>query len=145
MSYFSGTASRLRSYHFTYPERELTMEEILHKFINEGKREHEEMSAFINDFKTTNEILFKERDNSLIEPRFEVQKLLIIIESSLISNCEIKGVTTRGGKMTTQEVQKDDTNMNGEEPLEEARDKTVDSNEVLMKNQPHGTNAPIIQ
>ncbi|GJU92965.1 putative ribonuclease H-like domain-containing protein [Tanacetum coccineum] len=81
------TASRLRPYHFTYPERELTMEEILHKFINEGKR-----------------------------------------------------VTTRGGKKTTQDVQKDDTNMNGEEPPKEARDKPVESNKVLIENQPQGTN-----
>ncbi|GJT58642.1 reverse transcriptase domain-containing protein [Tanacetum coccineum] len=71
MSYFSGTTSRLRPYYFTYPERELTMEEKLHKFIDEGKREHEEMRAFINDFIITNEILLKERDNSLIELRFE--------------------------------------------------------------------------
>ncbi|GJU54739.1 hypothetical protein Tco_1228453 [Tanacetum coccineum] len=112
------------------------MEELLQKFIDEGKREHEEMSAFINDFKTTNEILFKEQDNSLIELRFDVQKLLRIIESPPTSNCKIKGVTTRGGKMKTQDVQKDDTNMNGEEPPEEARDKPVDSNEVLMENQP---------
>ncbi|GKE48691.1 hypothetical protein Tco_1479949, partial [Tanacetum coccineum] len=33
--------SRLRPYHFSYPERSLTMEEILNKFIDEGKREHE--------------------------------------------------------------------------------------------------------
>ncbi|GKD86982.1 hypothetical protein Tco_1358136 [Tanacetum coccineum] len=39
--------------------------------------------------------------------------------------------------MTTQDVQKDDTNMN--------RDKPVESNEVLMENQPQGTNAPIVQ
>ncbi|GKA36757.1 reverse transcriptase domain-containing protein [Tanacetum coccineum] len=104
------TTSRLRPYHFTYPKRELTMEEILHRFIDEGKLEHEEMGAFIKDFKTTNEILLKERDNSLIELRFE-----------------------------------DDTNMNDEEPFEEARDKSVESNEVLMENQPQGTNAPIVQ
>ncbi|GJU96180.1 retrovirus-related pol polyprotein from transposon TNT 1-94 [Tanacetum coccineum] len=139
----SGTASRLRPYHFTYPKRELTMEEILHKFIDEGKLEHEEMGAFIKYFKTTNEILLKERDNSLIELRFEVQKLSRIIESPPTSNYEIKGVTTRGGKMTTQDVQKDDTNMNGEEPYEEARDKSVESNEVLIENQPQGTNEPI--
>ncbi|GJW80891.1 reverse transcriptase domain-containing protein [Tanacetum coccineum] len=143
-SWIRRTTSRLRPYHFTYPERELTMEEILHKFIDEGKREHKEMSAFINDLKTTNEILFKERDNSLIELRFEVQKLLRIIESPPTSNCEIKRVTTRGGKMTTQDVQKDDTNMNGEEPPEEACDKPVESNEILMENQPQGTNAPIV-
>ncbi|GKB99574.1 hypothetical protein Tco_0985711 [Tanacetum coccineum] len=47
--------------------------------------------------------------------------------------------------MTTQDIQKDNTNMNGEDPLEEAHDKPVESNEVLMKNQPQGTNAPIVQ
>ncbi|GJX02440.1 retrovirus-related pol polyprotein from transposon TNT 1-94 [Tanacetum coccineum] len=41
-------ASGLRPYHFTYPERKLTMEEMLYKFIDEGKREHEEMRAFIS-------------------------------------------------------------------------------------------------
>nr|GEV28579.1 reverse transcriptase domain-containing protein [Tanacetum cinerariifolium] len=52
------------------------MEEILYKFIDEGKREHEEMRAFISEFQTTNESLFKERNNSLSELRFEVQELL---------------------------------------------------------------------
>nr|GEU53219.1 reverse transcriptase domain-containing protein [Tanacetum cinerariifolium] len=42
-----GTRSGLRPYHFTYPERNLTMEEMLYKFIEEGKREHKEMRAFI--------------------------------------------------------------------------------------------------
>ncbi|GJX57461.1 hypothetical protein Tco_0287358 [Tanacetum coccineum] len=41
MSYFSGTESKLRPYHFNYPERSLAMEEMLNKFIDEGKREHE--------------------------------------------------------------------------------------------------------
>ncbi|GKD52964.1 hypothetical protein Tco_1286351, partial [Tanacetum coccineum] len=63
------TASGLRPYHFTYPERKLTMKEMLYKFIDEGKHEHAEMRAFISDFQTTNEILFKERNNSLIELR----------------------------------------------------------------------------
>ncbi|GKA65344.1 hypothetical protein Tco_0765051 [Tanacetum coccineum] len=58
-------ASGLRPYHFTYPEKRLTMEEMLYKFIDEGKREQEEMRAFIHDFRTTNELLFKERNNSL--------------------------------------------------------------------------------
>ncbi|GJZ00570.1 reverse transcriptase domain-containing protein [Tanacetum coccineum] len=84
-------------------------------------------------------------ENSLIELRFKVQKLLRIIESPPTSNCEFKGVTNRGGKTTTQDGQKDDTNINGEKPLEEARDKLVESNEVIMENQPQGTNAPIIK
>ncbi|GJZ36202.1 reverse transcriptase domain-containing protein [Tanacetum coccineum] len=87
------------------------MEEILHKFIDGGKHEHEEMRAFINDFKTTNEILLKERDNSLIELRW---------------------------KNDNSRRSKDDTNMNGEEPPKEAHDKPVESNEVLMENQPQG-------
>nr|GEY10002.1 DNA-directed DNA polymerase [Tanacetum cinerariifolium] len=62
-------ASRHRQYHFTYPKRRLTMEEMLYKFIDEGKQEHKEMRAFICEFQTTNEILFKERNNSLCELR----------------------------------------------------------------------------
>ncbi|GJX53846.1 reverse transcriptase domain-containing protein [Tanacetum coccineum] len=69
-------ASGLRPYHFTHLERRLTMEEMLYNFINEGKQEHKEMRAFICEFRTTNEILFKERNNSLSELRFEVQELL---------------------------------------------------------------------
>ncbi|GJR91044.1 reverse transcriptase domain-containing protein [Tanacetum coccineum] len=58
------TASRLHPYHFTYPERELTMEEMLYKFIDEGKREHEEMRAFISIL--LNELTSKEKDSTSI-------------------------------------------------------------------------------
>ncbi|GKA89650.1 DNA-directed DNA polymerase, partial [Tanacetum coccineum] len=68
----SRAASGLRPYHFTYPKRRLTMEEMLYKFIDEGKREHEEMGAFIYEFQIANEILFKERNNSLSELKFEL-------------------------------------------------------------------------
>ncbi|GJV64308.1 hypothetical protein Tco_1475136 [Tanacetum coccineum] len=71
------------------------MEEMLYKFIDEGKREHEEMRAFINEFRITNELLLKERNNSLSELRFEVHELLRVIDNALISNYEVKGVTTR--------------------------------------------------
>ncbi|GJW80005.1 putative ribonuclease H-like domain-containing protein [Tanacetum coccineum] len=96
-----GTFERtfgLCPYHFTYPERRLTMEEILYKFIDEGKHEQEEMRAFIHEFKTTNELLFKERNNSLSELGFEVQGLLKVFNNTPMSNLEVKGVTTRGGK-----------------------------------------------
>ncbi|GKD53080.1 hypothetical protein Tco_1286467, partial [Tanacetum coccineum] len=116
MSYFSGAASGLHPYHFTYPERKLTMEEMLYKFIDEGKREHKEMRAFICDFQTTNEILFKERNNSLIELRFGVQELLRVINNTPMIDCEVKGVTTRGGKTTTQDAQNNDTSIHTEEP-----------------------------
>ncbi|GKB80375.1 hypothetical protein Tco_0947270, partial [Tanacetum coccineum] len=109
MPCFSGAASGLRPYHFTYLERKLMMEEMLYKFINEGKREHEEMRAFIYDFKTTNEIIFKERNNSLIELRFGVQELLKVINNTPTIDCEVKGVTTRGGKTMTQDAQNNDT------------------------------------
>ncbi|GJX72438.1 DNA-directed DNA polymerase [Tanacetum coccineum] len=76
---------------------------MVYKFIDEGKQEHEEMRAFISELRTTNELLFKERNNSLSKLRFEVYELSKVIDNALISNCEVKGVTTRGGKMTTQE------------------------------------------
>ncbi|GKC77378.1 DNA-directed DNA polymerase, partial [Tanacetum coccineum] len=50
------------------------MEEMLYKFIDEGKREQEEMRAFNHEFKTTNELLFKERNNSLSELRLRKEK-----------------------------------------------------------------------
>ncbi|GJW05460.1 DNA-directed DNA polymerase [Tanacetum coccineum] len=51
------------------------MEEIVNKFIEEGKREHEKMDAFIREFRTTNELLLKERNNSLSELEFEIYGL----------------------------------------------------------------------
>ncbi|GKD55248.1 hypothetical protein Tco_1288635 [Tanacetum coccineum] len=90
------------------------MEEMLNKFIDEGKREHEEMRAFIYDFQTTNELLFKEINNSLIELRFGVQELLKVINNIPMIDCDVKGVTTRGGKTTTQDVHDNNTNMTSE-------------------------------
>ncbi|GKC52881.1 DNA-directed DNA polymerase [Tanacetum coccineum] len=93
------------------------MEEMLKKFINEGKQEHEEMRAFIYDFQTTNELLFKERNNSLIELRFGVQELLKVIITIPMIDCDVNGVTTRGGKTTTQDVHDNNANMLPKEPL----------------------------
>ncbi|GKB35321.1 reverse transcriptase domain-containing protein [Tanacetum coccineum] len=62
------------------------------------------MRAFIKEFRTTNKLLFKERNNSLSELRFEVHRLSKVIDNALISNSEVKGVTTRGGKTTTQDT-----------------------------------------
>nr|GEU88529.1 hypothetical protein [Tanacetum cinerariifolium] len=138
-------ASGLRPCHFTYPERRLTMEEMLYKFIDEGKREQEEMRAFIHEFRTTNELFFKERNNLLSELKFEVQGLLKVISSTPISNHEVKGVTTRGGKTTTQDVQDNDTNIHTKEPLVINHDEPIESNEVLTKDQPQNTNKPVVQ
>ncbi|GKA25134.1 hypothetical protein Tco_0711167 [Tanacetum coccineum] len=145
MSYFSGTTSGLRPYHFTYPERRLTIEEMLYKFIDEGKREHEEMRAFIGEFRTTNEHLFKERNNSLSELRFKVQEFLKVIDNTPISNCKIKEVTTRGGKTRTQDVHNTNTNIHAEKPRVANHDKPIESNEVLLEDQPKKTNEPVVQ
>ncbi|GJU96294.1 reverse transcriptase domain-containing protein [Tanacetum coccineum] len=87
------------------------MEEMLNKFVDEGKREYEEMRAFIYDFQTNNELLFKERNNSLISLRFGVQELLNVINNVLMIDYDVKGVTTRGGKTMTQDVHDNNTNV----------------------------------
>nr|GEW66795.1 hypothetical protein [Tanacetum cinerariifolium] len=71
------------------------MEEIMDKFIEEGKREQEEMEAFIREFRTTNKLHFKERNNSLSELEFEVYGLSRTINKAQKIRCEAKGVTTR--------------------------------------------------
>ncbi|GJV62844.1 reverse transcriptase domain-containing protein [Tanacetum coccineum] len=100
--------------------KRLTMEEMLYKFIDEGKREHEETRTLICKFRTTNRILFKERNNSL-------------------------RVTTRGGKTTTQDIQNNNANLHTEEPLVVNLDKPVESNEALTNDQPQKTNEPVVQ
>nr|GFC27543.1 hypothetical protein [Tanacetum cinerariifolium] len=119
------------------------MEEMLYKFIDEEKCEQEEMKAFIREFRTTNELLFKERINSFSELRFEVQGLLRAINNTPILNLEVKGLTTKGGKTTNQDVQDNDTNIHTKEPLVINHDEPVESNEVLKKDQPQKTNEPV--
>nr|GEW30392.1 reverse transcriptase domain-containing protein [Tanacetum cinerariifolium] len=91
-----GTSFGFHLFQFSYAPRRLTMEEMLYKFIDKGKREHEEMGAFIKEFKTTNKLLLKERNNSLCELNFEVYGLLKSINDAQLSNYVVKGVTTRG-------------------------------------------------
>nr|GEW42994.1 hypothetical protein [Tanacetum cinerariifolium] len=67
-----STVFREPPYPFNYPMRRLTMEEILAKFIDEGKRKHEEMEIFIKEFRTTNELLLKTRCNLLSELKIKV-------------------------------------------------------------------------
>ncbi|GJZ41844.1 hypothetical protein Tco_0588730 [Tanacetum coccineum] len=55
--------------------------------------------------------------NSLIELRFGVQELLKVINNTPMIDYEVKGVTTRGGKTTTQDAQNNDTNDRTKEPL----------------------------
>ncbi|GJW05178.1 reverse transcriptase domain-containing protein [Tanacetum coccineum] len=103
------------------------------------------MRAFIWDFQTTNEILFKKRNKSLIELRFGVQELLKVINNTLTIDCKVKGVTTRGGKTTTQDAQNDDTNVHTEEPQAVNQDELVESNEVLTNDQPPKVSKPVAQ
>ncbi|GJV29089.1 hypothetical protein Tco_1385537 [Tanacetum coccineum] len=72
--------------------------------IKRGKREHEEMEIFINEFRTTNKLLLKERNNLLIELKIKVNKLSKVMGNVLIPRNEVKGVTTRGGKMTSEAI-----------------------------------------
>ncbi|GJZ95463.1 splicing factor [Tanacetum coccineum] len=74
--------------HFPYPKRRLTMEEIVNKFIEEGKREHEKMNAFIREFRTTNELLLKERNNSLSELKFEIHGLSRVMNKAQMVGSE---------------------------------------------------------
>ncbi|GKD96008.1 putative nucleotidyltransferase, ribonuclease H [Tanacetum coccineum] len=97
-----GTILRMPLYPFNYPTRSLTMEEILAKFIDEGKREHEEMEIFIKEFRTTNELLLKERSNLLSELKIEVNELSKVVGNVLVTKNKVNGVTTRGGRMTSK-------------------------------------------
>ncbi|GJT64384.1 DNA-directed DNA polymerase [Tanacetum coccineum] len=121
------------------------MEEMLYKFIDEGKCEHEEMREFICDFQTTNELLFKERNNSLIELKFGVQELLKVMNNVQVIDYEVKGVTTRGGKTTTQYVHDNNIDEQPEDPPVIDPNKLVRSKEVLTENQPQKTNEPFFQ
>ncbi|GJW71413.1 reverse transcriptase domain-containing protein [Tanacetum coccineum] len=83
-----GTIFRELPYPFFYPMRRLTMEEILAKFIDEGRRKHKEMEIFIKEYRITNELLLKTQSNLL-------------------------RVTTRGGKMTSEATRSKEINETG--------------------------------
>ncbi|GKA81721.1 hypothetical protein Tco_0788413, partial [Tanacetum coccineum] len=117
----------------------------VNKFIDEGKRQHEEMSAFIREFKTTNEILFKERNNSLSELRFEVYGLSKVINNALTSECKAKGVTTRGGKTTTEGILNDNTNIHDEGPSVPIHDEPDAPKEVLVEDEPQKAKEQVVQ
>ncbi|GKD55465.1 hypothetical protein Tco_1288852, partial [Tanacetum coccineum] len=107
------TVFRELPYPFDYPMRRLTMEEILAKFIDEGRREHEEMEIFIKEFRITNELLLKTRSNLLSELKIEVNELSKVVSNVLIPKNEVKGVTTRGGKMTSEATRSKEINETG--------------------------------
>nr|GEX41315.1 zinc finger, CCHC-type [Tanacetum cinerariifolium] len=136
-NYLRGTSFGFHPFQFSNPPRKLTMEEMLYKFIDEGGREHEEMGAFIREFKTTNELLLRERNNSLSELELGVYGLLKAINNAQISSYEAKGVTTRGGKTTTG-ILRDTNDINKEPPILHY-DKPIEPNEVLVEIKPRET------
>nr|GEV45805.1 retrotransposon Gag protein [Tanacetum cinerariifolium] len=89
-------------YQFAYPEKKLTMDEMLAKLIIEGKREHEGMGISIKEFRTTNELLLKEQNNLLSELKIKVNELSRVLNEGWFSKHQVKGVTTSGGKVTSK-------------------------------------------
>ncbi|GJZ60140.1 reverse transcriptase domain-containing protein [Tanacetum coccineum] len=79
-------------YPFNYPTSRLTIEEMLAKFIDEGKREHEEMEIFIKEFRTTNERLLKTRSNLLSE--LEIKVLSYLAQRTAIKRKRPRSFTT---------------------------------------------------
>ncbi|GJY87331.1 reverse transcriptase domain-containing protein, partial [Tanacetum coccineum] len=103
-------------YPFNYPTRRLTIKEILAKFIDEGKRKHEETEIFIKEFRTTNELLLKERR-----------------------------ATTRGGKMTSEATPSKETNetrINKNEPPRFEQDVQEKPHDVGVKNKSSSLGEP---
>ncbi|GJT70271.1 reverse transcriptase domain-containing protein [Tanacetum coccineum] len=121
------------------------MEEMLSKFIDEGKREHEEMETFIRGFRTTNELLLKEQKNLLSELGIEVHGLSKVMNDVLILKNEVKGVTTRGGRMTTEIAYNDEINNINKEPSELPHDKPEEPQDAILRNDPHKTKEMISQ
>ncbi|GJW19885.1 reverse transcriptase domain-containing protein [Tanacetum coccineum] len=146
------TVFRDPPYLFDYPTRRLTMEEILAKFIDEGRREHEEMEIFIKEFRTTNELLLKTRSNLLSELKIEVNELSKVVSNVLIPKNKVKGVTTRGGKMTSKATRSNEINETGiniNEPPGFKQDVQEKPNNDGMENKsssiPERTTQPLIK
>ncbi|GJU34626.1 reverse transcriptase domain-containing protein [Tanacetum coccineum] len=92
---------------------------MLAKFIDEGKHEHVKMEIFIKEFRTTNELLLKTQSNLLSELKIEVNELSKVVSDVLIPKNKVKGVTTRGGKMTSEATRSkkiNETGINKNEP-----------------------------
>ncbi|GKD65540.1 hypothetical protein Tco_1307648, partial [Tanacetum coccineum] len=74
-----------------------------------------------------------------------VIQLLKVINNTPTIGREVKEVTTRGGKTTTQDAQNNDTNIHTEEPHAVNHDKPVESEEFLVNDQPQKTSEPVAQ
>ncbi|GJW03100.1 hypothetical protein Tco_1561956 [Tanacetum coccineum] len=123
---------------FSYPEKRLTIDEMLAKFIKEGMKEHEEIGIFIRGFRTTNHILLKEQNNLLSELQIEVQQLSKVMNDVLFSRHEDEGVTIRGGKMTskiTYDKEINEANNDHNEPSGFQHDEQKRTQEVVVENE----------
>ncbi|GJX12961.1 DNA-directed DNA polymerase [Tanacetum coccineum] len=60
-------------------------------------------------------------------------------------DCDVKGVTTRGGKNTTQDVHDNNINVLPKEPLVVELEKPIGPNDVLTNDQPQMTSEPVVQ
>ncbi|GKA78422.1 DNA-directed DNA polymerase [Tanacetum coccineum] len=109
----------LDPFQFLCPKRKLTIEEM-----------------------NNNELLLKERNNSLIELKFEVYGLSRAIEKAQIANCEIKGLTSRGGKTTTKTTH--NTNIANEPPVPD-HDKPVTPREAPAESKPQKAMEQVIK
>ncbi|GKD43327.1 hypothetical protein Tco_1267972, partial [Tanacetum coccineum] len=133
------TVFREPTYPFDYPIRSLTMEEMLAKFIDEGRREHKEMEIFIKEFRTTNKLLLKTRSNLLSELKIEVNELSKVVSNVLIPKNEVNGVTTRGGMMTskvTRSKEINETRINKNEPIRFEQDVQEKPHDDGVENKP---------
>ncbi|GJS69618.1 reverse transcriptase domain-containing protein [Tanacetum coccineum] len=121
---------------------------MLAKFIDEGKCKHEEMEIFIKEFRTTNELLLKTRSNLLSELEIKVNELLKVMGNVLVPKNKVKGVTTRGGKMTSsKEINK--TGINKNEPPRFEQDVQEKPHDDGVKNKflsiPEKTTQPLVK
>ncbi|GKB95953.1 hypothetical protein Tco_0982090 [Tanacetum coccineum] len=147
-----GTVFREPPYLFNYHTRRLTIEEMLAKFIDEGKREHEEMEIFIKEFRTTKEFLLKTRSNLLSELKIKVNELSKVVSNVLIPKNEVKRVTTKGRNMTSETTRSkkiNETGINKNEPPRFEQDVQEKPHDDGVENKsssiPERTNQPLVK
>ncbi|GKD97414.1 hypothetical protein Tco_1381311 [Tanacetum coccineum] len=110
---------------------------MLAKFINEGRHEHKEMEIFIKEFRTTNELLLKKQSNLLSELEIKENELSKVVSNFLIPKNKVKGVTTRGGNMTseaTRSKESNETGFNKDEPSRFEQDVQEKSHDNGVEN-----------
>ncbi|GJY39466.1 hypothetical protein Tco_0425830 [Tanacetum coccineum] len=125
---------------------------MLAKFIDEGKREHEEMEIFIKEFRTTNQLLLKERSNLLSGLKIKVNELSKVMGNVLIPKSEVKGVTIRGRKMMSEATPSKEINeirINKNEPPRFKKDMQEKPHDDGVENKsssiPERTTQPLVK